>query len=204
MTAKFKSLGFVKYGKNNAIRSVKAHVKYIEAERSDVHKERPELFDRANDKVDRKDFFERLNQQEERGVVAHKMIISMSADEQQRLGTDLRQLTRDTMEAYETNKNQRLDWVAAIHDDKNGKIHAHIVIRGQDEEGKQIGIYNRDFIEIQTAAEYQKQKQFEQVQLQQREKEDLEQQLQSERSKDYTNQLGRDEKGSVRLRDFEM
>lgn len=200
MTAKFKSLGFVKYGKSNAISSVKAHVKYIEAERPDVHKERPELFDRANDGVDRKDFFERLSQQEERGVAAHKMIISMSADEQKRLGTDMKQLTRDTMVAYETTKNQRLDWVAAIHDDKNGKIHAHIVVRGQDKDGKQIGIYQKDFIDIQEAAEHEKERQYQKTQQQQREKEDLEQQLQSEQSKDHEMQLRRDES---RLRGFE-
>ncbi|MED1143335.1 relaxase/mobilization nuclease domain-containing protein, partial [Bacillus licheniformis] len=84
----------------------------------------------------------------------------LSEDEQGRFATDLKELVRDTMNRFEGKHNVKLDWVAAVHDDK-GHPHAHVVIRGYNEDGKQVGLYPSHLKDLQNFAEQEKERQFE-------------------------------------------
>ncbi|MDQ4712344.1 MULTISPECIES: relaxase/mobilization nuclease domain-containing protein [Bacillaceae] len=160
MVAHVKSLGFASHSKGGKpITHIKEHIKYIELDR-DHHRTPPELFTAAQDKIQRIEFFKKLNEQPKRGVVGHKLVISLSEDEQGRFATDLKELVRDTMNRFEGKHNVKLDWVAAVHDDK-GHPHAHVVIRGYNEDGKQVGLYPSHLKDLQSFAEQEKERQFE-------------------------------------------
>jgi len=160
MVAHVKSLGFASHNKDGKpITHIKEHIKYMEAD-LEHHQNKPELFNKDQDKVDRRDFFKKLNEQPKRGVVGHKLVISLSEDERLKYNTDLKELVRDTMNCFETKHNVKLDWIGAIHDDK-GHPHAHIVIRGYNEDGKQVGMYPKHIKDLQLFADQEKERQFE-------------------------------------------
>uniref|UniRef100_UPI0011E7B4FF relaxase/mobilization nuclease domain-containing protein n=3 Tax=Bacteria TaxID=2 RepID=UPI0011E7B4FF len=124
------------------------------------HRTPPELFTATQNSIERIEFFKKLNEQPKRGVVGHKLVISLSEDEHERYATDLKELVRDTMNRFEGKHNVKLDWVAAVHDDK-GHPHAHVVIRGYNEDGKQVGLYPSHLKDLQAFAEQEKERQFE-------------------------------------------
>ncbi|COE16436.1 Relaxase/Mobilisation nuclease domain [Streptococcus pneumoniae] len=160
MVAHVKSLGFASHSKGGKpITHIKEHIKYIELDR-EHHRTPPELFTAAQDTIPRIEFFKKLNEQPKRGVVGHKLVLSLSEDEQGRFATDLKELVRDTMNRFEGKHNVKLDWIAAVHDDK-GHPHAHIVIRGYNQDGKQVGLYPSHLKDLQTFAEQEKERQFE-------------------------------------------
>ncbi len=172
MSAHVKSLGFISHQHHaRGLRAAKQHVKYITADR-EHHRRKPELFNDKEDNLDRRVFFQSVTDQPQRGVIAHKMVLTISEDEQQRLGIDLRELVRDTMQRYQALHNVRLDWVSAIHDDE-GHPHAHIVVRGYDAAGKQVGFYPKNIRDIQRIAEQEKTLQAERNQEQQQERDFL-------------------------------
>ena len=123
------------------------------------HRNKPELFTQDQDNIQRTEFFQKLNEQPKRGVVGHKLVISLSEEERQNYKTDLRELVRDTMNRFEGKHNVKLDWVAAVHDDE-GHPHAHVVIRGYNEDGKQVGMYPKHIKDFQAFAEQEKERQF--------------------------------------------
>lgn len=160
MVAHVKSLGFASHNRGGKpITHVKEHIKYMEADR-EHHRTDPVLFNKTEDKIHRRDFFQKLNEQPKQGVVGHKFVISMSEDERQQYGTDLKELVRDTMNRFEGKHNVKLDWIAAVHDDE-GHPHAHIVIRGYNEDGKQVGVYPTHIKDFQKFADQEKIRQFE-------------------------------------------
>ena len=160
MVAHVKSLGFASHSKGGKpITHIKEHIKYIELDR-EHHRTPPELFTAEQDTIPRIEFFKKLNEQPKRGVVGHKLVISLSEDEQGRFATNLKELVRDTMNRFEGKHNVKLDWIAAVHDDK-GHPHAHVVIRGYNEDGKQVGLYPSHLKDLQTFAEQEKERQFE-------------------------------------------
>ncbi|MFD1673676.1 relaxase/mobilization nuclease domain-containing protein [Alicyclobacillus fodiniaquatilis] len=160
MTAHVKSLGFYKHGATSKpLSKAKANIKYISADH-ERHENKPELFSKDEDRVHRQDVYQKLQEQPERGVVAHKLVLTVSEDERNRLNLDMRELVRDTMNRYEMRNGQNLDWVAAVHDDK-GHPHAHILIRGYDQDNKQVGIYPRHIKDFQEIAEQEKNRQVE-------------------------------------------
>jgi hypothetical protein len=167
MVAHVKSLGFASHNKGGKpISHIKEHIKYMEVDR-EHHRNNPDLFNRDQDSIDRREFFQKLNEQPKRGVVGHKLVISLSEEERQNYQTDLKELVRDTMNRFETKHNVKLDWIASIHDDE-GHPHAHIVIRGYNEEGKQVGMYPKHIKDLQAFADQEKERQFERQQEPQR------------------------------------
>ncbi|MCY8002570.1 relaxase/mobilization nuclease domain-containing protein [Bacillus haynesii] len=160
MVVHVKSLGFASHHKGGKpISHIKEHIKYIELDR-DHHRTPPELFTATQDNIKRIEFFQKLNEQPKVGVVGHKLVISLSEDEKERYGTDLKELVRDTMNRFETKYNVKLDWVSAVHDDK-GHPHAHVVIRGYNEDGKQVGLYPSHLKDLHQFADQEKLRQFE-------------------------------------------
>lgn len=163
MVAHVKSLGFASHNKGGKpITHIKEHIKYMEADR-EHHRNEPDLFNQDQDKIDRRDFFQKLNEQPKRGVVGHKLVISLSEEERQNYKTDLKELVRDTMNRFEGKHNVKLDWIASVHDDE-GHPHAHIVIRGYNEESKQVGMYPKHIKDFQKFADQEKERQFERQQ----------------------------------------
>ena len=159
MVAHVKSLGFASHnGGGKPITHIKEHIKYMEVDR-EHHRNKPELFTQDQDNIQRTEFFQKLNEQPKRGVVGHKLVISLSEEERQNYKTDLRELVRDTMNRFEGKHNVKLDWVAAVHDDE-GHPHAHVVIRGYNEDGKQVGMYPKHIKDFQAFAEQEKERQF--------------------------------------------
>lgn len=159
MVAHVKSLGFASHNSGGKpITHIKEHIKYMEADR-EHHRNKPELFNQDQDNIQRKDFFQKLNEQPKRGVVGHKLVISLSEEERQNYKTNLKELVRDTMNRFEGKHNVKLDWVAAVHDDE-GHPHAHVVIRGYNEDGKQVGMYPKHIKDFQAFAEQEKERQF--------------------------------------------
>ena len=154
MTAHVKLLGYERFGKKgkgNPKAAIKRHVKYIEMDK-EHHQNLPTLFNDREDYVDRIDFYQKINRQPNKGVVAHKLIITMSENEWREGRIDLRELTRETMASYQIQNELKLDWVAAIHLDK-GHPHVHVVIRGIDNQGKQVGIFKKNLKQLQQIAE---------------------------------------------------
>ncbi|MBA4544288.1 relaxase/mobilization nuclease domain-containing protein [Thermoactinomyces daqus] len=155
------STGFYQYPKpweqRQPVRAIKKHLKYIESDRKNkkgikVHREPPIMFSKDSDKADRLEFGRRIAAQKEQGVVAHKLVISMSEDEQKRLGINMIEFVRETMAQYETARKQQLDWIAAYHNDEDHP-HCHIVIRGRDERERSVYISNPQMRQMERIGE---------------------------------------------------
>ncbi|MDW2798081.1 hypothetical protein RZO55_10890, partial [Clostridium boliviensis] len=118
LAATVKPLRYIKSGEG-AVRSAKNHIKYITAPR-EHHRNNPHLFDETRNYVNRREFFNELERQKPspRHAFMHKLVISFSEEERDRLQLDLMELTRDAMARFKVLLNRELDWVAAIHDDK--------------------------------------------------------------------------------------
>lgn len=137
-----KALGYYKHtksGKNAA--KVKAHLKYIEQRPNDLgEREKRELFN-EKDAVSRKDFQKLLDDQEKTGVIAHKLCISMNRKDMESGNIDLKELTRQSMAAFEAKQGRKLNWIATIHD-KDSNPHIHIVVAGRDTAGREVRLGN--------------------------------------------------------------
>lgn len=142
-----KALGYHSYkgGKPaGGLTAVKAHLKYLEHGKE--HPNRPEGFDRSQDSVTRGEFLDKIAAQPQRGVIAHKLVFSISQDEQQRLGVDLRQAVRNVMDDWGRALGRPLTWIGFEHHD-NGHPHVHVVVAGYAGE-KQVGVFERDLIRL--------------------------------------------------------
>lgn len=158
MTAHMKHLGYERFkakgkskGKGNPKAAIKRHVRYIEQEK-EHHQNTPTLFNGRENYVNRIDFYQKINKQPDRGVVAHKLLLTMSENEWREGKIDLREWTREVMQSYQMQNEKQLDWVAAVHMDK-GHPHVHVVVRGIDDQGRQVGFYKKDIKELQKTAE---------------------------------------------------
>ena len=160
MAATVKPLRYIKSGEG-AIRSAKNHIKYITAPRKH-HRNNPHLFDETRDYVNRREFFNELERQKPspRHAFMHKLVISFSEEERDRLQIDMMELTRDAMARFKVLLNRELDWVAAIHDDK-GHPHVHVVYRGRDKNGKPVFVGKEHLKELRKIVEEEKVRQAE-------------------------------------------
>lgn len=155
MAVTVKPLPFIPCRKG-CITTAKEHVKYMNAPR-EHHRNNPNLFDAVRDHVNRREFFDRLEQQKPspHHAFMHKFIIALSEEERDRLQIDLRELARDTMARYETKTGRQFDWVAAIHDDA-GHPHVHVSYRGRDLEGKTFFVGPKQLRDLRQIAEQEK------------------------------------------------
>lgn len=160
LAATVKPLRYIKSGEG-AVRSAKNHIKYITAPR-EHHRNNPHLFDETRNYVNRREFFNELERQKPspRHAFLHKLVISFSEEERDRLKIDMKELTRDAMARYKALLNREIDWVAAIHDDK-GHPHVHVVYRGRDKEGKPIFVGQKHLKELRKIVEEEKVRQAE-------------------------------------------
>jgi hypothetical protein len=152
-----KHLGFEswKNSRGDPVAAIKRHVKYIETEK-EHHQNTPVLFNEA-DFVQRREVYQKLNELPKQGVVGHKLVFTMSENEWREGRIDLKELVRESMRSYEMQKKVKLDWVAAIHHDE-GHPHAHVVVLGRDDRGRQVGFYKKDIAKMQEIAEFQRER----------------------------------------------
>ncbi|WP_050406564.1 relaxase/mobilization nuclease RlxS [Bradyrhizobium embrapense] len=124
----------IKAGDPGAIR---AHLRYVQRDGVTREGEPGELYDANGDRADGKAFTERSagDRHQFRFIVAPEDSAELS---------DLKPFIRDLMRQMENDLGTRLDWVAADHFN-TGHPHSHVVLRGKDDEGRDL-VIARDYI----------------------------------------------------------
>ena len=113
------------------------HISYLKREGVSRDGQDAELFDAKSDQADSKAFAERC--EEDR----HHFRVMISPEDAAQMA-DLRAFTRDLMAGVEKDLGTRLDWVAIDHWNTDNP-HAHVLIRGQADDGKDL-VISRDYI----------------------------------------------------------
>ena len=117
--------------------TARAHLKYIVRDGVTREGEPGRLYGATRDDVDGGTFLDRSDKD------PHQFRFVVSADEGARLA-DLKPFVRDLMAQMEHDLNTKLDWVVVNHFN-TGHPHTHIVIRGRDDQGKDL-VMARDYI----------------------------------------------------------
>ncbi|MEM6554388.1 MAG: DUF3363 domain-containing protein [Pseudomonadota bacterium] len=132
----------------------RAHVKYIQrdgvdrrgadergrdvfGEAGDQNRDAGNLYSRDGEKLDDEGFLDRSAEDR------HQFRIIVSPEDADQLG-DLKESTRAFMVEVERDLGTQLDWVAVDHHN-TGHPHTHIVIRGKDENGRDL-VIARDYL----------------------------------------------------------
>jgi hypothetical protein len=158
MAVMVKALGYYSHkGGKGGIRKVKQHLKYLEFGKE--HQNEPVGFNDREETVTRAEFMERIRAQPEHGVIAHKLVISLSQDERDRCGVSMRELVQETMAQWGLHLGRDLQWIAFEHDDP-GHPHVHVVVAGYAG-GRQVGLYERDLNALRGWAERDRERQSE-------------------------------------------
>jgi type IV secretory pathway VirD2 relaxase len=118
-------------------RAADAHVHYLQRDGTTRDGERGRLYAAETDAADGKDFTERGREDR------HQFRFIIAPEDGDRL-SDLRAFTRDVMRQMEEDLGTRLDWVAVDHFN-TGHPHSHVIVRGRDDEGKDL-IIAQDYI----------------------------------------------------------
>lgn len=121
----------------NGLKNARAHLRYIQRDGVTREGAPGELFNRDQDKVSGKEFVDRADGDRHQ----FRFIVSPEDGEQYQ---DLRPFVRRLMERMERDLETKLDWVAANHYN-TGHPHAHIVLRGKGETGKDL-VIAREYI----------------------------------------------------------
>ena len=117
--------------------AARAHLKYIQRDGVTREGAPGRLYDRERDQVDGGAFLERSE------TDPHQFRFIVSAEDSARLA-DLKPFVRDLMRQMERDLDTKLDWVAVDHFN-TGHPHSHIVIRGKDDQGRDL-VMARDYI----------------------------------------------------------
>ena len=117
--------------------AARAHLKYIQRDGVTREGAAGHLYDREHDQVDGGAFLDRSE------TDPHQFRFIVSAEDSGRLA-DLKPFVRDLMAQMERDLDTKLDWVAVDHFN-TGHPHTHIVIRGRDDQGKDL-VMARDYI----------------------------------------------------------
>jgi len=124
----------IKAGDNGAVR---AHLRYVQRDGVTREGDPGELYDAGSNRADGKAFTERG------GEDRHQFRFIVAPEDSTELA-DLKPFVRDLMLQMESDLGTRLDWVAADHFN-TGHPHSHIVVRGKDDQGKDL-VIARDYI----------------------------------------------------------
>jgi type IV secretory pathway VirD2 relaxase len=115
----------------------RAHMRYIQRDGVDRSGEPGKLYGPDVDEIDGGQFTESCDGDR------HQFRIIVSPDDGDQL-SDLKPFVRDLMRQMERDLETRLDWVAVDHYN-TGHPHAHVVIRGKDDQGHDL-IMARDYV----------------------------------------------------------
>src|SRR5215475_6932636 len=117
--------------------AARAHLKYIVRDGVARDGQPGRLYSRDSDAADPASFLERSEGD------PHQFRFVVSADEGARL-SDLKPFIRDLLAQMERDLDTRLDWVAVDHFN-TGHPHTHIVVRGRDDQGRDL-VMARDYV----------------------------------------------------------
>jgi type IV secretory pathway VirD2 relaxase len=117
--------------------AARAHLKYILRDGVTREGMPGQLYDAAHDEADGSDFLARSGQD------PHQFRFIVSPEDSARLA-DLKPFIRDLLSQMERDLETKLDWVAVNHFN-TGHPHTHIVIRGRDDQGRDL-VMARDYI----------------------------------------------------------
>lgn len=117
--------------------AARAHLRYLQRDGTTREGEPGTLYGPAEDEVDGKIFLERSDGDR------HQFRFIVSAEDGAEY-EDLRPLTRTLMRQMEADLGTRLDWIAVDHFN-TGHPHTHILLRGRDEQGKDL-IIAREYL----------------------------------------------------------
>jgi type IV secretory pathway VirD2 relaxase len=117
--------------------AARAHLKYIVRDGVSRDGEPGRLYGRDSDAADPAAFLARSERD------PHQFRFVVSADEGARL-SDLKPFIRDLVAQMERDLDTKLDWVAVDHFN-TGHPHTHIVVRGRDDQGRDL-VMARDYI----------------------------------------------------------
>ncbi|MGH6707979.1 MAG: relaxase/mobilization nuclease RlxS [Bradyrhizobium sp.] len=124
----------IKTGDNGAAR---AHLRYIQRDGVTREGHPGELYDAGSNWADGKAFTER-------GVEDRHQFRFIVAPEDSSELADMKPFVRELMRQMESDLGTSLDWVAVDHFN-TGHAHSHIVVRGKDDQGKDL-VIARDYI----------------------------------------------------------
>ena len=122
---------------NGNLGAAQAHMKYIVRDGVTREGTPGRLYDANGDDVDGEAFLARSADD------PHQFRFIVSADEGGQL-TDVKPFIRDLVSQMERDLDTKLDWVAVDHFN-TGHPHTHVVIRGKDDQGKDL-VMARDYI----------------------------------------------------------
>lgn len=115
---------YIKAGKGSRP-AIREHLRYIqERERGEREPER-KFFDRDRDGIERPEVYEKMLENRGDRTAMHTLILSPGDN-----SIDIRDYTRESMEALEERLGHKLDWYATIHENTD-HYHAHVVIAGK-------------------------------------------------------------------------
>ncbi len=118
-------------------RAADAHVRYLQRDGTSRDGERGRLYGAETEEADGKPFTERGREDR------HQFRFIVAPEDGDDL-SDLRAFTRDVMGQMEKDLGTQLDWVAVDHFN-TGHPHSHVIVRGQDDQGKDL-IIAQDYI----------------------------------------------------------
>lgn len=119
-------------GRRGAAGALAAHLRYVQRDGVERDGSGGQLYDRGRDIADAGAFRERCEGDR------HQFRLIVSPEDAAELG-DLKFFTRRLMTEMERDTGTRLDWVAVDHHN-TGHPHTHIIIRGKDENGRDLVI----------------------------------------------------------------
>jgi len=123
-----------------AVARTLAHVKYIQHRPGD---DKPPdgrtFFDESEENLDGRSLRKAIKELEDSKVVAHKLTLSPEVEP-----LDKQEYTRETMKKLSAEKGQDLKWMAVEHNN-TAHHHIHVVILGQDKNGKAVRIDKDDY-----------------------------------------------------------
>ncbi len=123
--------------KGGGVAAARAHLNYIQRDGVSKENEAGRLYDATSEDVDGKSFLDRSEGDR------HQFRFIVSPEDATEL-EDLKPFVRDLMSRMEEDLGTKLDWVAADHFNTEYP-HAHVVLRGKDELGKDL-VIARDYI----------------------------------------------------------
>lgn len=128
---------FAGRGASTELAAARAHLRYIQRDGVSKEHEPGQLYDASGDNADGGVFLGRSKGDR------HQFLFIVSPEDAAELG-DLKPFVRDLMRTMESDLGTKLDWVAVDHFN-TGHPHTHIVLRGRDDQGKDL-VIARDYI----------------------------------------------------------